>query len=94
MLGTASEEPRSSRRLEITNLFVDGSAGAAVTSGSKGRSGPPERGQKHTSIAEELHCKRCGEAMTLATLLSKFGEQPRFKLFRCLACDFYDLVKI
>jgi hypothetical protein len=29
----------------------------------------------------------------LATLVSKFGDQSRFKLFRCLACGFYDWVK-
>jgi hypothetical protein len=45
-------------------------------------------------IPEELHCKRCGEAMTqFGTLFGNFGDEPRFKLFRCVACGFYDWVK-
>jgi hypothetical protein len=31
--------------------------------------------------------------MTFATVLSEAADQPRFKLFRCLACGFYDRVK-
>jgi DNA-directed RNA polymerase subunit M/transcription elongation factor TFIIS len=56
-----------------------------VTSGNK--SEPP------ASITEEIHCKRCGEAMALARVLSNFGDHPRFKLFRCVACGFYDVLK-
>jgi DNA-directed RNA polymerase subunit M/transcription elongation factor TFIIS len=62
-----------------------------VTSGTKSK--PEQPGQKHTSTGEELHCKRCGEAMILATVLGEFGDKPRFKLFRCVACKFYDWVK-
>jgi hypothetical protein len=45
--------------------------------------------QTHISIGEELRCKCCGGAMLLAAALSSH----RLNLFRCLACDFYDLVK-
>jgi hypothetical protein len=56
-----------------------------VTNGTKSKSEPP--GQQRT---EELHCKRCGGEMLLATVLGSH----RLNLFRCLACDFYDLVKV
>jgi DNA-directed RNA polymerase subunit M/transcription elongation factor TFIIS len=66
-----------------------------VTSGTKSRSEPPESvpNSTSTSITGELRCKRCSEAMTLVTVLSKFADRPRFKIFRCTACDFYDSVK-
>jgi GAF domain-containing protein len=38
------------------------------------------------------HCKRCGGGMLLVTVLSR-EDESRLNLFRCLACDFYDLVK-
>jgi hypothetical protein len=63
------------------------SAGAAVTNGIKGGLEPP--GQTHAS-GEELHCKRCGGEMLLATTLTSH----RLNLFRCLACDFYHLAKV
>jgi hypothetical protein len=31
--------------------------------------------------------------MVLATVIRKFGDQPRLELFRCVVCDFYDVVK-
>jgi DNA-directed RNA polymerase subunit M/transcription elongation factor TFIIS len=65
-----------------------------VTSGTKSGSEPPAFGPKPNSItSDELHCKRCGGEMVLATLVSKFGDQSRFKLFRCRACGFYDWIK-
>jgi hypothetical protein len=42
---------------------------------------------------EELHCKRCGGETLLVTVIGKFGDQPRVKLFHCVTCDFYDWVK-
>jgi DNA-directed RNA polymerase subunit RPC12/RpoP len=59
--------------------------GAAVTNGTKSKPEPP--GQQRT---EELRCKRCGGEMLLATVLSS----QRLNLFRCHACNFYDLVKV
>jgi hypothetical protein len=50
---------------------------------------PEPPGQKHTSIAEELNCKRCGGQMLLATVLTGHGRN----LFRCLVCDFYEVLK-
>jgi hypothetical protein len=61
-----------------------------VTSGNKGRSDLPE---SVPNSADELRCKRCSEAMMLVTVLSKFSDRPRFKVFRCTACDFYDSIK-
>jgi hypothetical protein len=58
-----------------------------VTSGTKGGAEPP--GHKHTS-GQELRCKRCGGEMLSATVLGS----RRLNLFRCLACDFYDLAKV
>jgi hypothetical protein len=66
---------------------------SVVTSGTKSRSEPPESVPNSTSIDGELHRKRCSEAMTLVTVLSKFGDRPRFKIFRCTARGFYDSVK-
>jgi hypothetical protein len=63
--------------------------GAAAMSGAENEPEPP--GQKHTSAGEVL-CKKCGGGMLLATVLSS-DDEPRLNLFRCLACDFYDLVK-
>jgi hypothetical protein len=57
------------------------------------KSKSPALGQKHTAIAEELHCKRCGGGMELVTVLDKFGERPRFKIFCCGACGFCDWIK-
>jgi hypothetical protein len=50
-------------------------------------------GQGHTAIGEELHCERCGGGMELVTVLSKFGDRPRFKIFRCRTCGFCDWVE-
>jgi hypothetical protein len=58
---------------------------AAVTRGTDGRLEP-------TRITEQPHCKRCGGQMLLVTVLSD-GDGLPLTLFRCLACDFYDLVK-
>jgi DNA-directed RNA polymerase subunit RPC12/RpoP len=71
-------------------MLGTGRVRAAVTSGTKSRPVPP--GEKQTSTGEELHCKRCGGEMLLVTVLSD-GDGLRPNLFRCLACDFYDLVK-
>jgi DNA-directed RNA polymerase subunit M/transcription elongation factor TFIIS len=66
---------------------------AAVTSGSTDKTGPAAR-EKGSPIAKELHCKRCGEAMTtLGAILGNLGDEPRSKLFRCLACGLYDWMK-
>lgn len=65
-----------------------------MTTGSKGVSEPSVHDPNSASVAGELHCKRCGEAMTtLGMLASDFANRSRFKLFRCLACGFYDWVK-
>jgi hypothetical protein len=53
------------------------------------KSGPEPPSQKHTSIGDGLRCKRCGGEMLLATTLSNH----RLNLFRCFACDFYEMVK-
>jgi hypothetical protein len=45
------------------------------------------------STPEQLHCKRCGEGMTLVTFLREFSSRSRIMLFRCVACKFYDRVK-
>lgn len=64
-----------------------------MTNGTKGKA-TPAACEKGSPIAKELHCKRCGEAMTtFGTLFSNFRDEPRFKLFRCLACGLYDWVK-
>jgi DNA-directed RNA polymerase subunit M/transcription elongation factor TFIIS len=68
----------------------NGSVGAVVTSGTTSRSETSTCGQ-HASIAGEFNCRRCGGAMLLATVLS--GDKPRFHLFRCLACDYYERVE-
>jgi hypothetical protein len=41
--------------------------------------------KRRGNIADDLHCRRCGEAMTL---LSKLGD--RYKLFQYLDCDLYE----
>jgi DNA-directed RNA polymerase subunit M/transcription elongation factor TFIIS len=66
--------------------------GSSVKSGDD-RSEPRERHPKPVPIAQELHCKRCGGGMVLVTVISKFGDQPSYKLFRCVACEFLDWVK-
>lgn len=61
--------------------------GTTLKNSSKSEPEPP--GQKHTSIAEEPNCKRCGAEMLLATVLTSHGRN----LFRCLVCDFYEVLK-
>jgi hypothetical protein len=63
---------------------------ADVTRRTTSTSETPTCGQR-ACIAGELHCRRCGGAMLLATVLS--GEQPHSHLFRCLACDYYERVE-
>jgi hypothetical protein len=58
-----------------------------VTSDTESEPEPP--GQKRTSVGEEVRCERCGGAMLLTAVLTGH----RLNLFRCLACDFSDLVK-
>jgi DNA-directed RNA polymerase subunit M/transcription elongation factor TFIIS len=59
--------------------------------GSGSGSRPPGN-PKTAPVADEDHCKRCGEGMTLVTVIRKFGDQPSYKLFRCVACEFVDWV--
>jgi DNA-directed RNA polymerase subunit M/transcription elongation factor TFIIS len=61
-----------------------------VSNDTTKRSESPTCGQL-TSMDEDIHCKRCGGAMVWSTVRS--GDEPRFNVFRCLACDFYDMVK-
>jgi hypothetical protein len=58
-----------------------------MTRGTESEPEPP--GQKHTSAGEELRCERCGGVMLLTAVLTRH----RLNLFRCLACDFSDLIK-
>jgi hypothetical protein len=37
-------------------------------------------------------CSRCGGEMDLVTVIRKFGDQPSYKLFRCVACELVDWV--
>jgi hypothetical protein len=66
----------------------DGSTGLMTIAGGS-RSKPPGNPRP----GDDLHCKRCGGTMVLATVIRKFGDQPRLELFRCVVCDFYDVVK-
>jgi hypothetical protein len=31
-------------------------------------------------------CERCGEAVTLATFIPRFGDRPAYRIFDCPAC--------
>jgi hypothetical protein len=57
-----------------------------VTSDGEGTSESPERN------AKPAPCIRCGGEMALVTVVGKFGDQPSFKLFRCMTCDFVEWV--
>jgi hypothetical protein len=32
--------------------------------------------------------------MVFATRIRKFDKQPQYEIFRCVVCDFYDLVQV
>jgi|HubBroStandDraft_6_1064221.scaffolds.fasta_scaffold130104_3 DNA-directed RNA polymerase subunit M/transcription elongation factor TFIIS len=57
-------------------------------------SGRPERGPSSPVAFEQLACKRCGQAMALVTVISRFDDRPAHRIFRCAACKFIDWVKL
>jgi hypothetical protein len=64
-----------------------------VTGGSDSGSKPHDVAS-WPSVAHELYCKRCGTEMLFATATGKSGAQAQYDLFRCVACNFYDIVKV
>jgi DNA-directed RNA polymerase subunit M/transcription elongation factor TFIIS len=61
---------------------------------SDGNVGPerpePQSEPKPSAGPAQLHCTRCGADTTLVTVLRRFGDQPGYRLFRCVACENYD----
>jgi DNA-directed RNA polymerase subunit M/transcription elongation factor TFIIS len=50
----------------------------------------PERPEPLPVGPAQLHCMRCGVDTMLVTVLRRFGDQPGYRLFRCVACENYD----
>jgi DNA-directed RNA polymerase subunit M/transcription elongation factor TFIIS len=41
---------------------------------------------------DERRCDRCGERMVLWTEIARLGDQPEYRIYRCVACDQIDWI--
>jgi hypothetical protein len=44
------------------------------------------------SASSDDKCVKCGEATELLTTLPRFGENPAYRIFQCLTCNYVNWI--